>query len=104
MDGFLPSFLKYKTAVDLIRVGRDYDGGYLISEQDIKASDTLIGLGIYDDWSFEADFCSYKDIPVIAYDASVSKKYFFKQIIHSLPRLDNPKILITLDKNVLFLH
>lgn len=93
MDGILPSFLKYKSAVDLVRVGKDCDGGYLISKQDIEASDTLIGLGISEDWSFEADFYSYKNVPVIAYDASVNKKYFLKRIIKSLPRLDKPKML-----------
>jgi len=56
LNAVLPSFLAYKTADDLTRIGRDHDGGYLISLADLMASDTLIGLGINDDWSFERDF------------------------------------------------
>ena len=51
----LPNYLipKYKT--NLIRFGSENDGGYLINENDIKNSDTLISLGIHDDWEFEND-------------------------------------------------
>lgn len=58
MQGRLPSFFSFKSANDLVRVGRDNDGGYLISQQDIDHSDLLLSLGIKDDWSFEEDFCS----------------------------------------------
>ena len=77
----LPSFLKYKTAKDLMRVGRNNDGGYLVSKLDIEASDLLIGLGVSDDWSFESDFVSIKKVPVIAYDASVSGAVFLHQLV-----------------------
>ena len=88
----LPSFLKFKSARDLIRIGRDNDGGYLVSQSDIDKSDVLIGLGINDDWSFERDFIKQNDVEVFAYDASISQKYFFKQFLKSLIIFYKPKI------------
>ena len=41
MKGILPSFLRFNTASDLVRIGRDFDGGYLISKSDLDASDCL---------------------------------------------------------------
>lgn len=37
----------------LIRVGRDFDGGYVLPRQIINKSQVLLSLGINDDWSFE---------------------------------------------------
>ena len=91
---FLPNFFTFKQANDLIRIGRDYDGGYLVSERDIERSDSLIGMGINDDWSFEEDFLKCKKVEICVFDASVNYKYFFKQLIQSLIRLDKIKIFI----------
>ena len=60
MKARLPNLFSIKQATDLIRIGRDYDGGYLVSKSDIEKTDELIGLGINDDWSFEEDFLSQK--------------------------------------------
>lgn len=94
MKGILPSFLKFKSASDLVRIGRDFDGGYLISKSDLNASECLIGMGINDDWSFESEFLKNKEIPLLAYDASISKTIFFKKIIKSIFRIDNPRLLL----------
>ena len=92
MKAHLPNFFLINQATDLVRIGRDHDGGYLISQSDIDQSELLIGLGINDDWSFEKDFLNRKKISVYAYDASVNAKYFFKQIIKSAFRIDNLKL------------
>ena len=81
MKAQLPSFFILNQAKDLIRIGRDNDGGYLVSKSDIEKSDLLIGLGICDDCSFESDFAKYNDIDVIAYDASVNFKFWLKRIL-----------------------
>ena len=91
VKALLPGFMQFKTAVDLVRIGRDNDGGYLISKADIKATDTLIGFGINDDWSFESEFSLHKDVSIVAYDASVNKYIFLKKIIKSLGKINNPK-------------
>ena len=81
MHANLPSFFSFKQAVDLIRIGRDYDGGYLVSQSDIEKSDLLIGLGICDDWSFESDFVKFNDIEVFAYDASIDFRSLLKRAV-----------------------
>ena len=91
MKGILPSFLKFDTTNDLVRIGRDHDGGYLVSKIDIDYSEVLFGLGISDDWSFVSDFLRHKKVPIFAYDASVNKKDFIKNIKNSLIRINKPK-------------
>lgn len=95
MKAKLPRFLKFKTASDLIRLGRNHDGGYLVSKRDVETSDILIGLGINDDWSFEKDFSSRNNVPIVAYDASVNKKFFLRQILKSIVLFDNPKLILS---------
>ena len=92
MKAHLPNFFSVKQARDLVRIGKKYDGGYLVSKSDIEKSEILIGLGINDDWSFEEDFLSRKKVCIFAYDASVSKEYFIKKVIKSIIRIDNLKI------------
>ena len=88
MKANLPSFFSFKQADDLVRIGKDYDGGYLVSQSDIKKSDLLIGLGISDDWSFESDFVKNNDIEVVAYDASVNFRFWLKRAI--IETIKNP--------------
>ena len=77
----LPNFFTIHQAKDLVRIGRNNDGGYLVSQSDIKKSDLLIGFGICDDWSFEEDFALLNDVEVVAYDASVNMRFWFKRAI-----------------------
>ena len=98
LEANLPNFFTFKSANDLIRIGKKNDGGYLISRSDINMSDVLISLGIGEDWSFEEDFADIKNIEVFSYDASINQKNFFKRFIKSLLLsvllLRNPKITI----------
>jgi hypothetical protein len=94
MIASLTNGFSFKSALDLVRIGRENDGGYLVSKSDIDNSEVLIGLGIGDDWSFESDFKKIKNVEVFAFDASVSQKYFLKQFIKSLTRIDNLKIAL----------
>lgn len=88
MKVVLPSFFSFRHADDLVRVGKDNDGGYLVSLSDIKNSKFLISFGISDDWSFESHFIKLNDVEVFAYDASVNFKFFLKKLIFSL--MKNP--------------
>ena len=80
----LPNFFSFKSANDLIRIGKKNDGGYLVSQSDISMTDVLISLGIGEDWSFEEDFVNKKRVKLLAYDASMGQKYFFRQFIKFL--------------------
>ena len=77
----------------MIRVGNDKDGGYLLSESDLEKSEVLITLGINDDWSFEEHFYKRKKVAIEAYDKSIDQKVFLKNVVKSLLRIDNPKII-----------
>ena len=64
---------------DLIRLGKNNDGGYLVSEEDIKHTKNLISLGVSFDISFEKDFKKYnKYLKILCYDGSVGFKYYKK--------------------------
>jgi hypothetical protein len=75
-QGILPNFFSFNQAGDLIRLGGDHDGGYLVSASDIAQSNYLISLGIADDWRFEADFLKMRPVRITAYDGSISAAYF----------------------------
>ena len=72
---------------DLIRIGNDQDGGYFVSENDIRKSNNLLSFGLSDDWSFEENFFNINDCPTDVYDASVSGCYFTKNFLKSLFRI-----------------
>ena len=52
--------LKPQYNYDLIRVGRDNDGGYLVEKKSLENTQSLISLGISNDWSFEESFLNKK--------------------------------------------
>ena len=65
----LPILFKPNKKYSLVRVGRDFDGGYLVGKDTILNSDTLVSFGINDDWSFERDFKNINsETKVICYD------------------------------------
>lgn len=62
---------------DLIRLGRDFDGGYVVSAASIDAATVLVGMGINDDWSFESDFAArLPRARIVGIDGSVSTERF----------------------------
>lgn len=80
LENFKPKLLN-----DLIRIGRAFDGGYVINERSIHSSQYLVSFGVNDDWSFEAEFFKRKpDIKVLCFDHSVSKKVFLNKIIDAI--------------------
>ena len=46
---------KPENEYDLIRLGKNNDGGYLIERESVKSVNSLISMGISTDWSFEKD-------------------------------------------------
>lgn len=54
-----------------IRIGKDYDGGYVI--YDLNNYDKLIGCGILDDISFEEEFINKYNAKCNVYDGTINK-------------------------------
>jgi hypothetical protein len=56
----LPKEFKPDGFYDLVRLGKNNDGGYLVCKNSIEVSDCLISFGINDDFSFEENFKNKK--------------------------------------------
>ena len=72
----LPKFFKPLYQTELIRVGRDNDGGYLIPKQSLNQTKLLYSFGLSDDWSFEEEFYNKTNAKIICYDPTVNWKLF----------------------------
>jgi len=85
-----PKNFKPSKKFDLIRLGKDNDGGYLVGKNTISKTKFLVSLGIGDDCSFEKDFLKINDrINIYCYDRyPLGKNYFIKEIIKSFFILD----------------
>ena len=77
----LPKNFKPDGAYELIRVGSDHDGGYLVDPKSIEQSNALIALGIGRNWSFEKDFLERKSVRIHAYDYSIGLGYWIKHFL-----------------------
>ena len=88
MNAFIPSFFKHKRPSDLVRIGRPYDGGYTITEKDIKKTGYLISLGIDDDWSFEEHFKKKTGAKIVCFDNNVNYKFWIKRFLKNLIYFD----------------
>ena len=84
----LPKEFKPKASYQLIRLGKNNDGGYLVESKSIEQTAALISMGIGKNWMFEEDFIAHKDIVVNAYDHSVRgffwPKFFIKRFLSIL--------------------
>jgi len=58
---------------DLIRIGKEYDGGYIISERSMITARGMLSFGVNDDWSFDQQWQTRKPQDKIhAYDGTIS--------------------------------
>jgi hypothetical protein len=49
-------YLRPVAVHDLVRLGRDRDGGYVVSRRAVESTRVLVGIGVNDEWSFEEAF------------------------------------------------
>jgi hypothetical protein len=82
----LDKILRPRYSFDLIRIGRNNDGGYLVGRNSLESSRYLISLGISADWSFEEDFLKKNKSNVIVkcVDDTLDKQFLIKKIINQL--------------------
>ncbi len=76
----LPRILQPFYCHDLVRLGKDNDGGYLVNLEDVKKSNALVSFGIGTDISFEKDFQTHNNCDVRAFDGTIDQfdTSFFK--------------------------
>jgi hypothetical protein len=82
----LPAAFRHRLCPDLVRLGSDADGGYVVSLGDVRRSDLLLSFGLGDDWSFERGFHALSPVPIHAYDGSVNRKLFYRAAWQALKR------------------
>jgi hypothetical protein len=81
----LPKFLNPNKVKNLIRLGKNNDGGYIVNAIDVINTKNLISLGISFDYSFEEDFLKMNNkTNVRTYDGSVGFKYYRKKCKHRI--------------------
>ena len=82
----LPKNFLPEKEYELVRLGKDNDGGYLVEKNSLINAKSLISFGIANDWSFEKDFMKIKNCPIHCYDPFVKysqiKKFSRKKIIN----------------------
>jgi len=102
----LPNFLKpYNVDIDdLIRIGPNSDGGYVIHKESLNLTKKIITCGLNDDWKFEKNFKKLnKNCRIEAYDHTINNKFWYerfkKDIIHFflLKKLSLRKIIKIFD-------
>lgn len=72
----LPRDFRPDGTFDLVRLGRDADGGYLVEPHSIQQAGHLIGMGLSTDWSFEASFARQNSAPIDVYDHTVTTAFW----------------------------
>lgn len=77
----------------LVRLGDDFDGGYVIDKRSVEAADLMIALGVGDSWGFEADCLKLKPMPLEAYDGTVGSGYYVSEFAKSLVVFFNHKFV-----------
>lgn len=82
---YLPKNFRPKKNYDLIRVGRNNDGGYLCGKKSILNSKNLISFGICDDISFEKNFKNINNkCTIFMFDKYVDNIFWLKIIWKNL--------------------
>ena len=67
---------------NLIRIGRKFDGGYLVCEDSLKHVENLITLGVGDDTSFERDLNNRLKLnKILLFDYTINNYLFVKIIL-----------------------
>ena len=77
---------------DLVRIGAQFDGGYVISQRMIEAAGGLLSFGLSDEWEFECEFTRMACVPSVCFDPTVDEVFWAKRFAAGLV-----KGLISLD-------
>ena len=102
----LPKSLKPKSNFQLVRLGKKYDGGYLVDLNSIIYSNFLISGGIFYDFKFEDDYLSLtKDKKIYCFDHIINPhEYILRWILILFKRIivfDNYNKIKKSYKNIL---
>jgi len=78
----LPQKLKPFYTKNLLRLGTLRDGGYIINQEILDKSKTLLTFGLFEEFTFEEDYFKMKPKNrIIVYDHSVNKIFWIKNAL-----------------------
>jgi hypothetical protein len=87
----LPSQLSFLAPIaydDLIRIGSENDGGYVIPRVIVEKAEFLLSFGISDDWHFDAGFSALNPtVKIHAYDPTISNFQYRDALALSILKL-----------------
>ena len=72
---------------DLVRLGKDHDGGYLVEAQSLRQTARLLAFGLSDDWSFEKDFLRRRPVPLASYDPTLTEAHLLRKNLKHFLRM-----------------
>ncbi|MCF2907725.1 FkbM family methyltransferase [Pseudoalteromonas sp. DL2-H2.2] len=73
-----------KQCSNLIRMGNQFDGGYVVPKNHIKETDVLLSLGINDDWQFDKEFQALNpDCRVVGVDYTVGLGFIVRKTLQN---------------------
>jgi hypothetical protein len=81
-----PAEFRPLATTDLVRVGAQYDGGYVLPARLMSASEGLLSFGLSDQWEFEAAFLESRGKRIVCFDHSVDANFWFRKFIANLAR------------------
>ena len=76
----LPQAFFPQGTFELLRLGRQFDGGYLAEKNSIYNAKSLLSFGVALDWSFERDFLNLNKVHLEAYDNANYFMLFIKRL------------------------
>ncbi len=85
---------KPKHLYDLIRIGKNNDGGYLIEKQSLESARSLISFGLSTDWSFEKHFYKLNPVLIHSYDHTLTLGFLLKNIFKNFMKILIGKIML----------
>jgi hypothetical protein len=70
--------------IDLVRVGNpDTDGGYVVPQLAVAMADSVLSMGIGDDWSFDQHWHQLRhDVAIHSYDATIENYHPVPPVYH----------------------
>jgi hypothetical protein len=81
------NFFQPKSIAQMCRLGSNADGGYVLPNFILENCDSLLTLGLGENWSFEIDLINKKKLnKIIIYDHTVGFGKFVKRVIDSILR------------------
>ena len=86
----LPASVQPRTDVDLMRVGPVGDGGYVVARDVVPVASWVVGLGMADDWRFEAELAATGGLPVTVCDPGGGPRFWARRRAGRIKRRITP--------------